>query len=88
MTITYEDDKSGRHKVITQDNGIQVRLLQEPSKWYRDKMAARAVIENEKRALQEVEQRKQAIIKERYEKLAVDELKREGILNTDGSLNE
>lgn len=78
--ITRETDQWGEHKVITQRNGIQVRLLEKPSQAYIDKMAAKAVIQAEADAAQKIIDDREKLIKDRMRQIAVDELTAEGKL--------
>lgn len=78
MDWTTEETKFGTEKVKTQKNGVQVRINTKPSTWYKDKLAARAVIEAERQA---VEDEKTAIrnkIEDEKKKQAIDELLKNG----------
>jgi len=83
-----ETDKIGTHLVKEQSNGIKVRLLKKPSKWYADKQKVNA----DKFAIRELrikkEQDKQNIINERIKQIAIEQLKDENILDMDGNLIE
>ncbi len=78
--IYYEEDKIGRHKVIEQPNGIKIRLLKEPSEWYRDKQQKKADAERVKREELAEIKAKEKLITERMREIAVRELEAEGKL--------
>ena len=78
INFTYEKDENGKHKVFEYKSGIKVRLLEEPSKKYKDKME-----KNRKElAKQQAEKRKvlekEKLIKDKMRELAIKELKKEG----------
>jgi len=78
--IYFEEDKSGRHKVIEKPNGIKVRLLQEPSKWYKDKQAKRAAEDKIKQDAKKIVDDRERLIKDKMRELAIKELEQEGRL--------
>ena len=51
--IYEETTDNGLHKCIEQANGVTVKILREPSKAYKDKMAVKAAAEAVKRAEQD-----------------------------------
>lgn len=76
----FEDDKCGKYKVNEQSNGVKVRILIEPSKWYIEKTQKRK--ENEKDKWIEVQKKieSERLIKDKMRELAIRELKKEGKL--------
>jgi len=66
-----EETKSGTEKVRTQTNGVQIRILKEPSQWYADKLAARA----EEEAARQAEEAEKLAIRQKI----ADEEKRAAI---------
>ncbi len=79
--IYEEEDKIGKHKVIEQPNGIKIRILKEPSDWYKQKMKKRAEKEKEERKKQEEMEKKERLIREKIREIAIRELEKEGKLN-------
>lgn len=76
--IMYEHDEWGEHKVITQPNGIKVRILRNPSKKYKDKMKAREAADKARRAEKEAASAQEKLIQAKIRELAVAALKSEG----------
>jgi hypothetical protein len=78
--IYWEEDELGRHKVIEQANGIKIKLLKEPSEFYKDKMKKRADADAIKRAEHEEKKAREQLVKTKMRELAEAELKKEGKL--------
>lgn len=76
--IYFEEDKSGKHKVIEKPNGIKIRLLKEPSQWYKDKQAKRAAEAAERQAARKIIDDREKLIKDKMRELAITELEAEG----------
>ena len=78
--IYYEEDKIGRHKVIEQPNGIKIRLLKEPSDWYKKKQAKNAEKAKADKIVSDEKAAREKLIAERMREIAVRELESEGKL--------
>ncbi|MFA5423700.1 MAG: hypothetical protein WC374_07555 [Phycisphaerae bacterium] len=76
--IYWEEDELGRHKVIEQANGIKIKLLKEPSEFYKDKMKKRADADAIKRAEQATAKERERLVQAKMRELAEAELKTEG----------
>ena len=73
-----EETKYGTEKVRTQKNGVQVRILKQPSQWYSDKLAARAEIESARRAEEDEKAAIRKKIADEEKKIAIEKLLAEG----------
>ena len=76
--IYEETDNIGRHKVIEQPNGIKIRILREPSEWYREKTKKNAERDAVRRAEEEEKIAREKLIKDKMRELAIVELEKEG----------
>jgi hypothetical protein len=78
---TYEEfDKIGKHKVIEQSNGIKIRLLKEPSEWYKEKQKEKDKKRKEKQEEIKIEHERQKLISVKMKEIAIRELEQEGKL--------
>lgn len=80
MKTYMEEDKIGKHKVIEHDNGIKVRILREPSEWYKEKQRVNAEKEAVRQAELQAKQEQEKLIKDKMRELAIAELTKEGKL--------
>lgn len=76
--IRTEEDINGIHKVIEYTNGVCVKMLRKPSKYYTDKMAARAEESRILREQKEAQFAQEKLIKDKMREIALRELTEEG----------
>jgi hypothetical protein len=76
--VSYEENEWGRYKVLTQANGVRVKILREPSEKYRDKMAKRAAEEKKRQAELKVKKDKEKLINDKMREMAIKALEKEG----------
>ena len=81
--IYYEEDKIGRHKVIEQPNGIKIRLLKEPSEWYKEKKKKKADEERARKAIADEAKARESLIKQRMRDIAEQQLISEGVIEAE-----
>jgi hypothetical protein len=76
----YEEDHQGKWKVMTQKNGVKVRLLREPSDEYKKKLAARKEASKIQQAAKDEKQKREKLINDKIRELAIAQLEKEGKL--------
>jgi hypothetical protein len=86
--IYYEEDNIGKHKVLDysklDDNGKlvgkpkKIRILVEPSEWYKQKQELSLQRQKEKRAIMKEKNEKEKMIRIKMRELAIAELQKEG----------
>jgi hypothetical protein len=76
--VAYEENEWGRYKVLTQANGVKVKILREPSEKYRDKMKKRHAEEKKRQAELKVKKDKEKLINDKMREMAIKALEKEG----------
>jgi len=79
-------DELGEHKEITQDNGIKIKILKNPSKLYLDKIKIRNDIQVEKTIEHNKNMEIRKLIDDQIKQDAIAKLKLSGKLDKDGNL--
>jgi len=80
MKTYLETDKIGTHKVIEYPNGRKVRILKQPSEWYKQKQEASREKMLAKKAEEQIAHDREKLIKDKMRELAIAELQKEGKL--------
>lgn len=75
---TYETNEQGKHKVIEQSNGVTVKILEEPSEKYMEKIKVRQEKNRINRKIAAEKQAKENLIKNKMREIAIKELEEEG----------
>jgi hypothetical protein len=88
MEKQYIVDGKGKHLIISQSSGATVRMLVEMSPEYAKERKKNVEALKEKNKIYHDKNKVNVIIKAKIQQIAIDQLKAEGILNEDGSLNE
>ena len=78
MKTYLETDNIGVHKVIEYPNGRKIRVLKEPSEWYKEKQRKKAEAAKIEAESRRVAQEKENLIKQKMRELAIKELEAEG----------
>jgi len=81
MNKVYDEtDKYGKHKVIEQPNGVKIRILREPSAWYKSKLEERSAVAEQQEIERKAKADQEQLIKDKMRELAIKELQSEGKL--------
>jgi hypothetical protein len=74
----FEENQWGKYKIIEQTNGVKIKILQNPSDAYKEKMKKHKDEYDKNRSIKQKKIDEEKLIKDRIKELAIKELKKEG----------